>query len=276
MDCGEINYNGALIWDEPNQKPIFHRPMSHELVAAMIDRSRDMFEEVLVTCEILDSLVRRKPRRSDRHHRNRQAFQTRRRRPRRADSAPSPSPKLMLLGDQMKSSSRLESLLLEEFGDKAAPSFTPDDEPLQIMDNRVSKAVALQKIAAHYGVKQEEVMAIGDAPNDVGMLQFAGVASGDSPTPTTQSSKKSPTGSRPSNDEHGVHAAACSDMGCANSIPAVGAGALSSGTSVPLSSTPNSFSPPMSQKIPPLYSNYFFPFCVSFAYVRLSSDTGTD
>ena len=44
------------------------------------------------------------------------------------------------------------------------------------MDKRVSKAVALKKVAEHYGVPPEQVMAIGDVPNDVGMLQLAGVA----------------------------------------------------------------------------------------------------
>src|SRR5438552_4592370 len=54
LDTWQINYNGALIWDEPAQQPIFHRPMNHKLVAMMVDRARDMFEEVLVSCEIMD------------------------------------------------------------------------------------------------------------------------------------------------------------------------------------------------------------------------------
>src|SRR5579885_2953545 len=27
LDTWQINYNGALIWDEPTQQPVFHRPM---------------------------------------------------------------------------------------------------------------------------------------------------------------------------------------------------------------------------------------------------------
>ena len=201
LDTWQINYNGALIWDEPNQKPIFHRPMSHQLVAAMIDRSRDMFEEVLVTCEILDRWY------TDRDD---QTYTTETGRLFKPDVvAPveqfctEPITKLMLLGDPMIIS-RLESLLLEEFGDKVTILHT-DDELLQIMDNRVSKAVALQKIAAHYGVKQEEVMAIGDAPNDVGMLQFAGVAVAMANAHNVV--KEVAHWIAPSNDEHGVHVA---------------------------------------------------------------------
>ncbi|HEX3358069.1 MAG TPA: Cof-type HAD-IIB family hydrolase [Tepidisphaeraceae bacterium] len=201
LDTWQINYNGALIWDEPNQQPVFHRPMNSNLVAAMIDRSRDMFEEVLVTCEILDRWY------TDRDD---QTYTTETGRLFKPDVvAPveqfctEPITKLMLLGDPMIIS-RLESLLLEEFGDKVTILHT-DDELLQIMDNRVSKAVALQKVAAHYGVKQEEVMAIGDAPNDVGMLQFAGVAVAMANAHSVV--KEVAHWIAPSNDEHGVHVA---------------------------------------------------------------------
>src|SRR5436309_15403150 len=54
LDTWQINYNGALIWDEPSQQPVFHRPMHPRLVRMMIERCRDMFEEVLVSCEVLD------------------------------------------------------------------------------------------------------------------------------------------------------------------------------------------------------------------------------
>src|SRR4051812_35142949 len=54
LDTWQINYNGALIWDEPNRRTVFHRPMGAELVRQMVDRARDMFDEVLVSCEIMD------------------------------------------------------------------------------------------------------------------------------------------------------------------------------------------------------------------------------
>ena len=54
LDTLQINYNGALIWDEPNRRPIFHRPLSSRLIRRIIETARDMFEETLVHCEILD------------------------------------------------------------------------------------------------------------------------------------------------------------------------------------------------------------------------------
>jgi len=65
--------------------------------------------------------------------------------------------------------------------------------------------VALAKVAKWYGVPMEHVMAIGDAPNDVGMLQVAGVSIAmDNAHPLV---KDEADWVAPSNNDHGVHAA---------------------------------------------------------------------
>lgn len=46
---------------------------------------------------------------------------------------------------------------------------------LQVVRGDIDKAVALQKVAEHYGIAQSSVMTIGDAPNDIGMLKWAGL-----------------------------------------------------------------------------------------------------
>jgi Cof subfamily protein (haloacid dehalogenase superfamily) len=197
----QINYNGALIWDEPAQKPVFHCPMPGELVRRMIDLSRDMFEEVLVSCEVMD-----------RWHTDRfdETYTTETGRLFKPDViAPyetfcnQPITKLMLLGEP-KILMRLEPLLLEQFGNDVTIVQT-DKDLLQIMDRNVSKATALQMTARHYGVNKESIMAIGDAPNDVGMLQLAGVAVAmENAHPVVKSVAH---WIAPSNDEDGVHAA---------------------------------------------------------------------
>src|SRR5206468_9649229 len=48
LDTLQINYNGALVWDEPNQRPMFHRPIAGKLARQIIDTARDMFEETIV------------------------------------------------------------------------------------------------------------------------------------------------------------------------------------------------------------------------------------
>src|SRR5437762_1703941 len=37
LDTWQINYNGALIWDEPNQTAVFHRPMRGPLVRQIVE-----------------------------------------------------------------------------------------------------------------------------------------------------------------------------------------------------------------------------------------------
>ncbi len=201
LNTWQINYNGALIWDEPAQRAIFHCPMPGELVQRMIELSRDMFEEVLITCEVMD-----------RWHTDRvdDSITTETGRLFKPDVvAPyetfcnQPITKLMLLAEP-KILMRLEPLLLGQFGNDVTIVQT-DRDLLQIMDRRVSKGAALKKTADHYGIAKEQIMAIGDAPNDVGMLQLAGIAVAmDNAHPVV---KRISHWVAPSNDDHGVHAA---------------------------------------------------------------------
>ena len=39
----------------------------------------------------------------------------------------------------------------------------------------LSKAIALAEVAREYAISRQRIMAIGDAPNDVGMLTYAAV-----------------------------------------------------------------------------------------------------
>src|SRR5687768_7175362 len=201
LDTWQINYNGALIWDEPNQRPIFHRPLKGSLVCRIVELARDMFDETIVTCEVLDKWL------TDRED---QSHTTETGRLFRPDLiAPLDEitgqhvTKLMLLGEP-RIILRLEALLVEHFVDDVT-IVRMEDDLIQIMDPRVSKAVALKKVASHYGVPMSQVLAIGDAPNDVGMLQLAGVAVAmDNAHPVV---KDVADWVAPSNNDHGVHAA---------------------------------------------------------------------
>src|SRR5215218_146377 len=54
LDTLQINYNGALIWDEPGQRAIFHRPLPGKLSRRIIEHARDMFDETIVAAEVMD------------------------------------------------------------------------------------------------------------------------------------------------------------------------------------------------------------------------------
>ena len=79
----------------------------------------------------------------------------------------------------------------------------------EILDGLVAKKKFAnsneQKIADFYAIPMSQVMAIGDAPNDVGMLQLAGVGVAmDNAHPRV---KEVAQWVAPSNNDHGVHAA---------------------------------------------------------------------
>lgn len=46
---------------------------------------------------------------------------------------------------------------------------------LEFVDSRASKARALEAVGAVYGVRREEMIAVGDSYNDLSMLEFAGL-----------------------------------------------------------------------------------------------------
>jgi Cof subfamily protein (haloacid dehalogenase superfamily) len=205
LDTWQINYNGALIWDEPGQAPVFHRPLGKGVARRIIDDARFLFGHVQVTCEILDKWY------TDRFD---PANTTETGRLFKPDVvAPLDTfcdgqvTKLLLLSDP-QTISTLEYAITQAHNGVDGEEITclrTDDNLIQIMDRRVSKATALQIVAKHYGVRMRHVMAIGDAPNDVAMLQLAGVAVAmDNAHPLV---KRVSHWVAPSNNDHGVHAA---------------------------------------------------------------------
>jgi hydroxymethylpyrimidine pyrophosphatase-like HAD family hydrolase len=77
---------------------------------------------------------------------------------------------------------------------------------LDLLPQGVSKGAALKKLAAHLGVKRNEVMAIGDNWNDVEMLEWAGqgVMMGNAAVELRAMATTRGWHLAPSNDEDGV------------------------------------------------------------------------
>ncbi len=202
LDTWQINYNGAMIWDEPAQAVRFHLPMAGEVVLRLIRRARGMHEPLVVHCEILD-----------RWHTDREnsLYQTETGRLFKPDViAPleeicqQPITKLNLMGDAAVVA-EMEPLLMQEFGEEIAMVRASERELLLGMNSQAGKSKALIRVAEHYGVPMSEVMAIGDAANDVGMLQVAGLSVAmDNADPRV---KAVADWIAPSNNDHGVWAA---------------------------------------------------------------------
>lgn len=201
LNTWQINYNGAMIWDEGTRSVVFHRPMTGTLVRHVIDFARNLHPDVLASCEILDRWH------TDRYDPTYSTETGRLFKPDviapLKDICTGEITKLMLLGDPFVIG-RISPLIAEKFKGEIGMVQT-DPDLIQIMDKRVGKSAALKKVAAHYRVPMAQVMAIGDAPNDVGMLQLAGVAVAMDNAHARV--KRVAHWVAPSNNDHGVHAA---------------------------------------------------------------------
>jgi len=172
LDSPMINYNGALVFDPNNQRVVMHTPIPAKVARGIVELARDMFPAVLVSGEVLDRWY------TDRLD---AAYTTETGRIFPPDVvqpiekwSDQSMTKLLLLGepDRLK---EIASAIRRDFADFVTMVQT-EQYMLQIMHATVSKARALRVVAGELGIDREQVMAIGDNANDVGMLQWAGIA----------------------------------------------------------------------------------------------------
>ena len=201
LETWTINYNGALIWDELSRKALFHRPLPGPVVRQIIEHARQVHPRVLVSCELMDRWY------TDRHD---ESYRTETGRLFPPDViAPLETffdvsmTKVLLAGDPPSMDTIEMSLGMAYDSDMCLIRTEPD--LIQIMHRDASKAIALEMVAAHYGVSMANVLAIGDAPNDLSMLRAAGTAVAMSNAHPAV--KEIADWVAPSNNDHGVHAA---------------------------------------------------------------------
>jgi 5-amino-6-(5-phospho-D-ribitylamino)uracil phosphatase len=201
LDTWQINYNGALIWDSAARRAIFHRPLPGPVVRQIVEHARRVDPRVLVSCELLDRWY------TDRHD---ESYRTETGRLFKPDViAPletffDVSMTKVLLAGNPPLMDEIEATLGMAH-DKDMCLVRTEEDLVQIMHPDVSKATALALVAEHYGVPMANVMAIGDAPNDLSMLRVAGTAVAmDNAHPAV---KQIAHWVAPSNNDHGVHAA---------------------------------------------------------------------
>lgn len=84
-----------------------------------------------------------------------------------------PAFKFVLVSDDPEQLQRIRALIGEIKGVQVTSSFRDN---LEIINAGVGKGHALKLLAERLGIKQEEVMAIGDNENDESMLQYAGLS----------------------------------------------------------------------------------------------------
>jgi len=171
LDTPMINYNGALVYCPVSRRVLMHRPVSAKLARGLVVLARQMYPEVLVSAEVLDRWY------TDRYD---PAYATETARLFVPDKVgpveqwlTGPITKLLLLG-QPKRLLEVAGRIHREYPHQVTIIKT-EDTLLQITHATVDKEKALRAVAAEMGVQQQQVMAIGDNANDVGMLRWAGV-----------------------------------------------------------------------------------------------------
>jgi len=169
LQTPQINYNGALIFNQATSKAIEHWPIRAADAFELIGRVRRVRPDVVVSCEIMDRWYTD---RLDPRYLTQTAIlfppdvvaplQT---------FAHLDVTKILLQADPMIID-ELASLLV--LGDRFASTRT-DPDLMQVMRRGVDKSVALRHLAKFYGIDMKDVLAIGDNDNDLQMILAAGV-----------------------------------------------------------------------------------------------------
>jgi 5-amino-6-(5-phospho-D-ribitylamino)uracil phosphatase len=167
----QVNYNGALVWDETGGRVVEHFPLASEVWRAVVAAGRGRFPRVQVACEIVDRWYTD---RFDPTH--------------VTETGKTMGPdvigplgewghlevtKLMFLGPA-EEMGELHELVLARFASEVAAVRT-DADLVQVMLRGVNKARGVERIAREMGIGRAEVLAIGDAPNDIELLSEAGL-----------------------------------------------------------------------------------------------------
>lgn len=169
LDVPVIAYNGAIIQEALSGKVLYHRPVPTEEALRLVPifRQAGIHLNAYINDELyMDELTEW----GQKYAAN-------------AGVTPhpvgdlcryldQPSHKMLAVGEVEKID-RIQTKLQEEYGNrlqfvKSKPMY------LEILAPEVSKGLALQELANGWGMDRSEVMAIGDAPNDLSMIAWAG------------------------------------------------------------------------------------------------------
>jgi Cof subfamily protein (haloacid dehalogenase superfamily) len=172
LDTPQINYNGALIYDPHRRRNLLHLPITAALTKQIIHFARKLEPGLVVSVEILDKWY------TDRVDEALPTETSRRFNPDFIGPLDAivrtPVTKLILLG-RPEILDPVRRAVARKFAGQIAIAVS-DPHLIQVMNPQADKGRALAHIAEQYQIVPAQVMAIGDAPNDLGMLAYAGLA----------------------------------------------------------------------------------------------------
>lgn len=172
LDSVTINYNGALIHDPRTNRNLFHQPLDVAEVRRVIATARKTDPACMVSLEILDKWY------TDHFD---EALPTETSLAFKPDFIGPldafltvPITKLMLLAPPDRMAKITQAVKAKH--SRRIGLAVSDKHLLQVMHPRAGKGAALQRVADDYHIDAANVMAIGDAPNDLSMIQWAGLS----------------------------------------------------------------------------------------------------
>lgn len=171
LDTPLINYNGALIHNVAQARHIFHEPLAADTARAVVRLARTLEPKVIVSIEVLDKCY------TDHDDPKMRTETAKKFKPDFIGPLDVPLrdavTKLMLLASARRLK-QVKAAVAAAFEDRAA-FMESEDHLMQVVHADVDKSRALAWVASSYGIAPERVCTIGDAPNDTGMLRWAGL-----------------------------------------------------------------------------------------------------
>ncbi|HEY2273010.1 MAG TPA: HAD family hydrolase [Jatrophihabitantaceae bacterium] len=174
-----VGANGAVIYDLKSEQVVNSHPLDPAEVLAIADEIRGEFPDVDFAVEFVDSFAAEPGYVHD--------WVVNPERDRRGNLLPPPpvgelrsivgEPVLKLLAkDHGADVDRFRTEIDGLLGDRASVTHSSSIGLLEIGAPGVTKATGLAEVAGSHGIDRDEVVAIGDMPNDIAMLHWAGTS----------------------------------------------------------------------------------------------------
>lgn len=163
-----ICYNGSCIWDPVTGNDLMHIRLSHEICTDIVTISRETHTHLHAFMDH-DLLFTE----SGRHADHLEPLSAVIGKAVEFEKLPDLHfTKAMFIGEADETE-RLRQLLVDRYGTVLHLVYSHHDY-FEIMTGGATKGSALQTLMGNHGIRREEVMAFGDADNDIEMLSWAG------------------------------------------------------------------------------------------------------
>lgn len=165
-----ITYNGAMVREIESGLTLFHRPIPVKTAQAVAELFREQgwylqkyVDDVLYVAELDENAL---------YYANYAGVEAVAVGERFYDMAEAPT-KMLSMGERPLLS-QISAALAEQWNGSLYTA-SSKTRYLEMVDSGVNKGEALAHLAASLGVRQSEVLAMGDSMNDVDMLEYAGI-----------------------------------------------------------------------------------------------------